>query len=131
MQAETMASAESIAGFRRAQRLAYDCAETIAGELTPGMRERDVAARMQAYLDDHGAEDCFHPPFACFGDRTAFRALIGVSQPGGFNPAFYPGARRQQPDMPSIPDCAHPPCTASPPISATAASSDPTASSTS
>lgn len=97
---------ETLEGFRRAQRLAYDCAETIAGEMMPGMRERDVAARMQDYLDEHGAEDCFHRPFAWFGDRTAFRGLIGVSQLGGFNPAFYPGARRLAEDMPFILDCA-------------------------
>ena len=97
---------ETLEGFRRAQRLAYDCAETIAAEMTPGMRERDVAARMQDYLDDNGAEDCFHRPFAWFGDRTAFRGLIGVSQLGGFNPAFYPGNRRLEADMPFILDCA-------------------------
>lgn len=93
-------------GFRTAQSLAYACAETIAADMAPGMTERDVAARMQEYLADHGAEDCFHRPFAWFGDRTAFRGLIGVRQLGGFNPAFFPGRRRLEADMPFILDCA-------------------------
>jgi hypothetical protein len=92
--------------FRQAQRLAYDCAETIAGEMRPGMTERQVAANMKAYLLDHGADDCFHQPFAWFGDRTAFRGLIALKQLKGFNPAFYPGFRRLEENMPFILDCA-------------------------
>lgn len=99
-------SAEDLARFRQAQRLAYDCAETIAGELRPGITERQVAARMHTYLRDHGAEDCFHQPFAWFGDRTAFRGLIALKQLKGFNPAFYPGFRRLEENMPFILDCA-------------------------
>lgn len=98
--------AERLDGFRTAQRLAYACAETIAAEMQAGMSERQVATRMQQYLADHGAEDCFHKPFAWFGDRTAFRGLIGVSVLGGFNPAFFPSARRLQEGMPYILDCA-------------------------
>lgn len=99
-------TAEELAGFRRAQRLAYDCAEAIHAEMKPGITERYVAARMKEYLLDHGADDCFHEPFAWFGDRTAFRGLIGVKQLGGFNPAFYPGLRRLEENMPFILDCA-------------------------
>lgn len=97
---------EELARFRQAQRLAYDCAETIAGEMRPGMTERQVAARMKTYLLDHGADDCFHQPFAWFGDRTAFRGLIALKQLKGFNPAFYPGFRRLEENMPFILDCA-------------------------
>lgn len=93
-------------GFRRAQRLAYRCAESIAADLAPGISEREVAQRMQAFLDAEGADDCFHRPFAWFGDRTAFRGLIGVRQLGGFNPAFYPSGRRLEAGMPFILDCA-------------------------
>jgi Xaa-Pro aminopeptidase len=99
-------SAGELAGFRKAQRLAYDCAEAITAEMKPGMTERFVAARMKEYLLDHGADDCFHEPFAWFGDRTAFRGLIAVKQLGGFNPAFYPGLRRLEENMPFILDCA-------------------------
>ena len=99
-------NAEDLEGFRAAQRLAYACAETIAHEIQPGVTERQVAARMKTYLNDHGATDCFHEPFAWFGDRTAFRGLIGIKQLGGFNPAFYPGFRRLEKNMPFILDCA-------------------------
>lgn len=99
-------AADDLEGFRAAQRLAYDCAETIAHDTQPGVTERQVAARMRDYLGDHGATDCFHQPFAWFGDRTAFRGLIGAKQLGGFNPAFYPGFRRLEQDMPFILDCA-------------------------
>lgn len=106
MDTATALSAPDLDGFRAAQSLAYACAETVAAEMAPGMTEREVAARMQAYLSDNGAEDCFHRPFAWFGDRTAFRGLIGVKQLGGFNPAFFPGKRRLEVDMPFILDCA-------------------------
>lgn len=92
--------------FRSVQRLAYRCAETVAAQLQPGMSEREAAARMQAFFDAEGVDDCFHRPFAWFGDRTAFRGLIGNRLLGGFNPAFYPGQRRLEADMPFILDCA-------------------------
>jgi Xaa-Pro aminopeptidase len=99
-------SEDDLAGFRNAQRLAYRCAETIGAELQPGMTERAVAARMREFLQDEGADDCFHEPFAWFGDRTAFRGFIGISHLGGFNPAFYPGGRVLEEGMPYILDCA-------------------------
>jgi Xaa-Pro aminopeptidase len=92
--------------FAAVQQLAYRCAETVAAQLQPGMTERDAAARMQAFFDAEGVDDCFHRPFAWFGDRTAFRGLIGVRALGGFNPAFYPGLRRLEAGMPFILDCA-------------------------
>lgn len=99
-------SHEDLAGFRQVQRLAYDCAETITRHMHVGMTERQVAALMKEYLLDHGADDCFHQPFAWFGDRTAFRGLIALKQLKGFNPAFYPGFRRLEENMPFILDCA-------------------------
>ncbi|HET8883485.1 MAG TPA: M24 family metallopeptidase [Solimonas sp.] len=102
----TLLDAGALTGFRKAQRLAYQCAETIAAELQPGVSERRVAARMAEFLRDHGADDCFHQPFAWFGDRTAFRGAIGYRVLGGFNPAFYPGSRRLEEGMPYILDCA-------------------------
>jgi Xaa-Pro aminopeptidase len=99
-------SPEDIAGFRSVQKLAYDCAEAVAAELTPGITEREVASRMKRWLTEHGADDCFHEPFAWFGDRTAFRGPVGWRPLGGFNPAFYPGFRRLEEGMPFILDCA-------------------------
>lgn len=99
-------SENDLNGFREVQRLAYRCAETIAAEMQPGMTERDVAARMRDFLREEGADDCFHEPFAWFGDRTAFRGFIGFKHLGGFNPAFYPGTRRLEENMPFILDCA-------------------------
>ncbi|MDF1781255.1 MAG: M24 family metallopeptidase [Alcanivoracaceae bacterium] len=99
-------SPSELEGFRRTQRLAYECAETISKDLKPGMTERHVAHLMKEWLLDHGVDEWFHQPFAWFGDRTAFRGLIGVKQLGGFNPAFYPGFRRLEENMPFILDCA-------------------------
>jgi hypothetical protein len=59
-------------GFRRAQRLAYDCVEHVERGLTAGMTEREVAGRMHRYLASRGVKQYFHKPFVWFGDRTAF-----------------------------------------------------------
>lgn len=99
-------SPQDLEGFRGIQQLAYRCAEAIAGELKPGMTEREVSAQMKHWLLDHGVDDWFHQPFAWFGDRTAFRGAVGFKQLGGFNPAFYPGMRRLEAGMPYILDCA-------------------------
>lgn len=40
-------SAVDLDAFREVQRLAYRCAETIAAEITPGITERETAARMK------------------------------------------------------------------------------------
>lgn len=99
-------SAADLEGFRAAQRLAYACAEAIHAELRPGITEREVAAKMKSWLADHGATDCLHQPFAWFGNRTAFRGLIGVNQLRGFNPAFFPSNKKLEENMPFILDCA-------------------------
>jgi Xaa-Pro aminopeptidase len=93
-------------GFRQIQQLAYRCAESIAAELTPGMSEREAAALMKQWLQAQGVSEWFHEPFAWFGDRTAFEGFIGWRHLGGFNPAFYPGRRRLEENMPYILDCA-------------------------
>lgn len=95
-----------LAGFRAAQALAYACAEAIHAQLRPGITEREVAALMKTWLADHGATDCLHQPFAWFGNRTAFRGLIGVNQLRGFNPAFFPSNKKLEENMPFILDCA-------------------------
>jgi Xaa-Pro aminopeptidase len=97
---------QELAAFRGVQKLAYDCAEAIASTLEPGMTERETAAQMGDWLRAHGADDCFHQPFAWFGDRTAFAGFGGWRHLGGFNPKFYPGARELEEGMPFILDCA-------------------------
>lgn len=90
---------ERIAGFQKAQRLAYDCAEAVAETLEPGVTERRVAKRMRRWLEERGVRDWFHQPFAWFGDRTAFRGFHLPLQ-------FFPTGRRLERGMPFILDCA-------------------------
>lgn len=92
-------TAEDLGRFRDVQRLAYACAEAVAAELTPGVTEREAAARMQRWLEARGVDDWFHRPFAWFGDRTAFRGLIAPHQ-------FFPTDRRLAPGMAFILDVA-------------------------
>lgn len=92
--------------FRKVQQLAYDCAEAVAAEMHIGITERQVAARMEAWLLERGVDDWFHKPFAWFGSRTAFEGFIGFKHLGGFNPAFYSGSCRLQENMPFILDVA-------------------------
>ncbi|CDI91726.1 Metallopeptidase family M24 [Pseudomonas aeruginosa PA38182] len=92
--------------FRQVQRLAYTCCETIHGELRAGISEREAAALMKTWLQDHGVDDWFHQPFAWFGSRTSFKGFDGLRHLGGFNLAFYPGKQRLEEGMPFILDCA-------------------------
>jgi methionine aminopeptidase len=69
---ENIYSEEELAGFRKAQRVAYDCVEHVESRLAPLMTERDVAALMAQYLRGRGVQQYFHKPFVWFGDRTAF-----------------------------------------------------------
>jgi Xaa-Pro aminopeptidase len=85
--------------FAEVQRLAYQCAETIGGQLEPGITERQTAALMKEWLTDRGVDDWFHLPFAWFGDRTAFTNFRFPAQ-------FLPTKRRLEPGMPFILDCA-------------------------
>lgn len=97
---------DDLARFREVQQLAYCCAETIAAELKPGMSENKVARRMKEFLNDNGADDCLHQPFAWFGDRTAFTGFTGLKHMAGYNLAFFPGSRQLEEGMPFILDCA-------------------------
>ncbi|MDP3813945.1 M24 family metallopeptidase [Pseudomonas sp.] len=92
--------------FRAVQRLAYQCAQCIAGELKPGISEKQAATLMKTWLQDHGVHDWFHQPFAWFGPRTAFEGFDGLRHLGGFNLAFYPGKTVLEEGMPYILDCA-------------------------
>jgi Xaa-Pro aminopeptidase len=92
-------SAEHIEGFRRSQALAYACVEAVERELREGMTEREVAARMETYLADHGVRQYFHRPFAWFGERTALRGMKTAL-------GFMPSSRRLEAGMPVILDVA-------------------------
>ena len=91
--------AKDLDGFRRAQRLAYDCAEAVAATLTPGVTERQAAKAMRTWVNDKGVDTWFHLPFAWFGDRSAFRGFKHPLQ-------FFPTNRALAEGMPFILDCA-------------------------
>ncbi|MFG2308918.1 M24 family metallopeptidase [Streptomyces sp. NPDC048566] len=86
-------------GFREVQRLAYACAEAVAGRLEPGVTEREAARMQRVWLRERGVRDWFHLPFAWFGDRTAFRGFRVPLQ-------FFPTDRPLEPGMPFILDMA-------------------------
>lgn len=90
---------EHLEGFRRSQALAYACAEAVERELREGMTEREVAARMETYLADHGVRQYFHRAFAWFGERTALRGMTT-------DLGFMPSSRRLEAGMPVILDVA-------------------------
>lgn len=83
---------------REVQRLAYESAEEVAGELRAGMTERDAARRLRQALARRGVSESLHKPFAWFGDRTSLRWLSPLH--------FFPTNRRLEPGMAFILDCA-------------------------
>ncbi|MFC8273642.1 M24 family metallopeptidase [Streptomyces sp. NPDC057271] len=86
-------------GFREVQRLSYECAEAVAGQLRPGVTEREAAKMQRDWLYERGVRDWFHRPFAWFGDRTAFVDFKIPLQ-------FFPTNRRLEAGMPFILDMA-------------------------
>lgn len=90
---------EELDRFRAVQRLAYQCAETVASTLEPGVTERQVTKTMRRWLEERGVDDWFHLPFAWFGDRTAFKGFKVPIQ-------FFPTNRKLEPGMAFILDCA-------------------------
>ncbi|MET3862241.1 Xaa-Pro aminopeptidase [Dietzia sp. 2505] len=85
--------------YRNVQRLSYECVESVASTLDEGVTEREVAARLHAWLTDRGVREWFHTPFAWFGDRTAFRGFATPLH-------FFPTRRRLEQGMPYILDVA-------------------------
>ncbi len=69
---EQQATRAALAGFRRAQRVAYDAVEHVAKQLKPGMTERQAAQLLTDYLKERGTERYLHRPFAWFGDHARF-----------------------------------------------------------
>lgn len=66
---------EELECFRKSQRLAYQCAQTIGAELKEGWTEKQAAKLMDTYLRDFGVKTFFHRSFAWFGDRTRFQGF--------------------------------------------------------
>jgi Xaa-Pro aminopeptidase len=104
-------TADEIERVRALQRLAYDCAEEVVAGLSPGVTEREAAARLGALLTAHGVEGFFHTPFAWFGDRAGFYGFRSPSwrRPQDnlyFSRQFFPTDRRLEPGMVGILDVA-------------------------
>lgn len=85
--ADRQATPEALAGFQRAQRLAYDAVEHVAAQLTPGMTEREAAELLSTYLREKGTERFLHRPFAWFGDHARFDGYTGY---GDYHPSDRP-----------------------------------------
>ena len=58
---------DKLEGFRRAQKLANDCAVQIGREIQEGWSEQQTADLMDTFLRDHGVRTFFHTSFAWFG----------------------------------------------------------------
>ncbi|MFF2537833.1 M24 family metallopeptidase [Streptomyces cyaneofuscatus] len=99
VQNEISPELQGLRGFREVQRLAYACAEAVAGQLRSGVTEREAARMQRVWLRERGVRDWFHLPFAWFGDRTAFAGFKVPLQ-------FFPTDRKLEPGMPFILDMA-------------------------
>src|SRR4051812_9042088 len=80
---------EDIAGYRTAQRLAYDCVTSIEKRLEPGMTEQEAALMLREDLHRRGVKDWFHTPMAWFGERSRFDGMRGFR-------AYLPSKRKLQ-----------------------------------
>lgn len=76
--------AEAQAGFKKAQRLAYDCVTQVGQQLRVGMTEREAAELLAEYLKRAGSERFIHRPFAWFGEHSRFDAYSGY---GDYHPS--------------------------------------------
>ncbi|AKU18271.1 M24 family metallopeptidase [Luteipulveratus mongoliensis] len=91
-------SATDVEAFRRAQRLAFDCAQACAAEMRVGWTEGRTAKWMFGYLHDHGVRSYLHKPIVAFGDRT-------VAHDDQWEPPRGPGLTLKEGDV-VILDCA-------------------------
>jgi len=89
---------ETIAGYRRAQRVAYDSVTTVAGRLRPGITERAAARLLAEDLHARGVRTYLHRPFAWFGEHSRF-----TGYDGDFH-AFHPGEQTLAEGAPYILD---------------------------
>lgn len=86
-------------GFKRSQRLAYECAVHVESRLRPGMTEKEAAKMLGDYARRRGVRAWFHEPIAWFGERTAFEGFRSDLD-------FAPKARRLAWGVPVILDLA-------------------------
>jgi hypothetical protein len=63
-------SAAELDQFRQVQRLAYDMADAVEGQLREGMTETDLCRLMVGEQAAHDVTQVFHQPYAWFGRRT-------------------------------------------------------------
>lgn len=89
---------DDVAGFRRAQGLAFECAQAAAAELRPGWTEGRTCRWMQSWLHDHGVRAHLHKPIVAFGART-------LAPTGEWGPTRDEGAALRERDV-GILDCA-------------------------
>ena len=90
-------SAADVEGFRKAQGLAFDCAEAVANELRPGWTEGRASRWMLRWFYDRGVRAFLHKPIVAFAART----LAPANQWG---PARGEGATLREGDV-AIVDC--------------------------
>lgn len=63
-------SAADVAGFRKAQRLAFECCQAAAKEIRVGWTEGRTSRWMRQWLRDHGANAHLHKPIVAFSARS-------------------------------------------------------------
>lgn len=71
--------AEAMAGYLKAQRLAYAAVEHVGKQLKVGMTEQQAADLLEGYLREHGTERYLHRAFAWFGNHSRFDEYIGYA----------------------------------------------------
>ncbi|MDE2422357.1 MAG: aminopeptidase P family protein [Gammaproteobacteria bacterium] len=76
--------AEAQTGFKKAQRVAYDCVTRVGEQLHLGMTELEAASLLEDYLRKAGSERFLHRPFAWFGDHSRFD---GYQHYGEYHPS--------------------------------------------
>ncbi len=79
--------AATLEGFRRAQKLAFDCVTEVGAQLYVGISEAEAAEMLRAYLEEAGCDRFLHRPFAGFGEHARFDGYQGFGD-------FHPSERR-------------------------------------
>jgi Xaa-Pro aminopeptidase len=88
-----------IEGYRRAQRLGYDCAVSVSTKLEPGITEIEAADLLRQELISRGAKNWFHVPLVWFGERSRFDGMKGYRD-------YLPSKRKFNKEDVAILDCA-------------------------
>lgn len=95
--ADQLPSPDAMAGFLKAQRLAYDAVLHVGKQLSVGMTEKEAADLLEGYLRDHGTERYLHRAFAWFGDHSRFDGYQDYAD-------YHPSNRQLQPNHVAILD---------------------------